>query len=167
MKREREIVLDGLDLLLLAGIAVASGIAVLFSFSTVWAWGYAVFNLRAWPGWVWFAIKLATAIVLFWILAWRQRQSRGPSVVTTSPTISGAKAPHTRLGQEIELEGIGALSLVAVAILSGIGIILLSPLAWGWCAVVLNVHEWSRWVWLGSGLVLLIALVVIRARSGP
>ncbi len=164
MKQKQEIVLDGVDLLLLAGIAILSGIVVIFSFGTIWGWCVALLNVRRWSGWVWFAIKLAAAVVLFCILARRHHQSLGPSQSQTG--VDGGKSV-TELGQEIELDGIGVPLLAGVAILFGIGVILLSPLAWGWCAVVLNVHEWSRWVWLGTGLALLVTFVVIRSRSQP
>lgn len=76
--------------------------------------------------------------------------------------------------KEIELDWIDILLLASVVMLSGIGLILLTPMilswcltVWGWLLGALYVRQWSRWVWLGSGLAVLVVLVVIRSRSQP
>ena len=74
MKEDREIELDGFDLLLLVVIAVLSVVTLVMLMPA--AWGpkllYAL-DVRNWSRWVWLAINAAVVVVLVLVRAWMRR----------------------------------------------------------------------------------------------
>jgi hypothetical protein len=72
-----------------------------------------------------------------------------------------------RRDDTIELDWIDLLLLTVIGILLLVCLSMLFPLLWSWCVVVFNVRKWSRWMWISLGGVLLVVLVLLRARQEP
>lgn len=73
MKERREIELDGVDLLLLAGMAVLLVVTLVLLLPMVWGPVVYVMDVRNWSRWTWIAINAAVVVVLVLIRAWMRR----------------------------------------------------------------------------------------------
>jgi hypothetical protein len=67
MKARREIEVDGVDLLLLAAIAILAAVTVVLLFPAIWDWCRVALNVRNWPYCVWTCIGVVVLCVLVWL----------------------------------------------------------------------------------------------------
>ena len=162
MKRKHEIVLDGMDMLLLAGVATASGILVILCFSTIWAWVHLAMNVRRWSPGIWVAITLVAFAGLLWLrLRQHYRDSQEGAVI--GPSLANAKASEGPRTSLISWLLIGTVLLVFVGLFFSAS----SPSRWRWFVHMLDVRSWTLWVWAGFGAAVLAlgSCAVVFARN--
>jgi hypothetical protein len=70
-----------------------------------------------------------------------------------------------RRKNQIEFDGIDLLLLAMIGASAIVALTQLAPMVWDWCLVVFNARRWSRWVWISLGTVMLVVLVLLRARQ--